>query len=129
MIHKQQSTVSYLTKQVIQLFERAATDRIYRTVEQTDPNLTAQPSEVFEDPFLPLSREDGRNINAEQEQSQEVSATAHIEGPNSPNIMNTDGRPSPGVQLQDLQTSSYSEVARTSTPRTPQRPSAASRLT
>ena len=129
MIHKQQSILSHLTKQVNPLVEQAANESLYRTVDQISPNVTVQPSEVFEDPFRPLSQENGGNINAEQEPSHEVNATAHIEGPNSPNIMNTDGLPSPGVQLPDLQTSSYSEVARTSTPKTPQRPSPASRQT
>ena len=129
MIHKQQSILSHLTKQVNRLVEQAANESLYRTVDQISPNVTVQPSEVFEDPFRPLSQENGGNINAEQEPSHEVNATAHIEGPNSPNIMNTYGLPSPGVQLPDLQTSSYSEVARTSTPKTPQRPSPASRQT
>ena len=129
MIHKQQNILSHLTQQVNRLVERAANESIYKTVDQISPDDTVQPSEVFEDPFHQATQEDGENISAEQEQYHEGNAPAHVEGPNSPNMINTDGLPSPDVQLPDLQTRSYSEVARTSTPKTPQRPSPASRQT
>ena len=128
MIHKQQNILSYLTRQVNRLVERATNESSYRTVDEVSASVTEQRSEVFEDPFPPLSQENGENVNAEQEPSQ-VNATAHVEGQDSSNEMNTDGLPSPSVQLPDLQTRPYNEVARTSTPKTPQRPNTASRPT
>ena len=126
MIHKQQRILTNLTRQVNQLVERAADDSLYRTVDEVSSG-TVQQSEVFEDPFPALPQENSGNANAEQEQSQEVSATTHVDEPISANEMNTDGLPSPSVQLSDLQTRAYNEVARTSTPRTPHIPSAAPR--
>ena len=128
MIHKQQNILSHLTRQVNRLVEQATNDSLYKTVDEVSANVTEQRSEIFEDPFPPLSQENGGNVNAEQEPSQ-VNATAHVEGQDSSNEMNTDGLPSPSVQLPDLQTRPYNEVARTSTPKTPQRPNPASRPT
>ena len=128
MIHKQQRILTNLTRQVNQLIERAVDDSLYRTVDEVSSG-TVQQSEVFEDPFPPLPQQNNGNANVEQEQTHEVSATTCVDGPVSSNEMNTDGLPSPSVQLPDLQTRAYNEVARTSTPKTPQRPSAAPRQT
>lgn len=127
MIHKQQSILSHLTQQVNRLVEQTANESVYKTIDQISADDTVQPSEVFEDPFHLATQEDGENNNAVQEQYHEANAPTDVEGPSSPNLINTDGLPSPSVQLPDLQTRSYSEVARTSTPKTPQRPSPASR--
>lgn len=129
MIHKQQSILNHLTQQVNRLVEQAANESLYKTVDQISPNITVQPSEVYEDPFKQQSQEENGNLSGEQEPYHESSAPDHVECPDSPNRMNTDDLPSPGVQLLDLQTRSYSEVARTSTPKTPQRPSPVSRQT